>query len=67
VTAETGSAGKELTTAEVAALFRVGPKAVSRWAATGKVDSRLDADGTLRFPAAQFTERLRGTREGAEP
>jgi excisionase family DNA binding protein len=38
-----------LTAAEVAALFRVDPKTVSRWAAQGKIDSIRTLGGHRRF------------------
>lgn len=53
-----------LTVAELAGLFNVSQKTVYRWVADGRVDSFLADDGTRQFPAAQFTARLRGTREG---
>lgn len=39
-----------LTEREVAALFRVDPKTVSRWAMTGKLDGFKTPGGHYRFP-----------------
>ena len=38
-----------LTPGEVAALFRVDPKTVTRWAAAGKIDSIRTPGGHRRF------------------
>jgi len=40
-----------LRTAEVAALFHVSPKTVSRWAKEGKLPYRRTLGGHRRFPA----------------
>ena len=42
-----------LTPAEVAALFRVDPKTVSRWAAEGKLSEFRTLGGHRRFRAAE--------------
>jgi excisionase family DNA binding protein len=43
------SADPLLTPAEVAALFRVDPKTVTRWAATGRLRSLRTPGGHRRF------------------
>lgn len=42
---------KLLTPAEVAALFRVDPKTVTRWAAAGRIPSVRTPGGHRRFKA----------------
>lgn len=41
-----------LTPGEVAAMFRVDPKTVSRWAADGRIDSIRTPGGHRRFRAS---------------
>ncbi|CAB4759510.1 MAG: BldC family transcriptional regulator [Actinobacteria bacterium] len=41
-----------LTPSEVAALFRVDPKTVSRWAKAGKLTSIRTLGGHRRYPAS---------------
>ena len=47
-----------LTPAEVAALFRVDPKTVTRWAKAGRVDCIRTLGGHRRYPATQFAHLL---------
>jgi excisionase family DNA binding protein len=42
-----------LTPAEVAALFRVDPKTVTRWARAGRLDAVRTLGGHRRYRAAQ--------------
>lgn len=42
-----------LTPAEVAALFRVDPKTVTRWAKAGKLTSIRTLGGHRRYPAQE--------------
>lgn len=42
-----------LTPAEVATLFRVDPKTVTRWAAAGRLESIKTPGGHRRFSAGQ--------------
>lgn len=42
-----------LTPSEVAALFRVDPKTVTRWAKAGKLDSIRTLGGHRRYRAAE--------------
>jgi excisionase family DNA binding protein len=50
-----------LTPGEVAALFRVDPKTVTRWAKAGRIASIRTLGGHRRFPAGQFTTALTPT------
>lgn len=52
-----------LTTAEVAAIFRVAPNTVTRWATTGQLASVRTPGGHRRFSRAQVQELLRGDAE----
>ncbi len=49
-----------LTPAEVAELFRVDPKTVTRWAKTGKLSSIRTVGGHRRFRRAEVEAWLRG-------
>lgn len=51
-----------LTPREVAALFRVTPKTVTRWAEAGKIPAIRTLGGHRRYPAAAIHELLDGTR-----
>lgn len=52
-----------LTPAEVAALFRVGRKTVTRWANTGKLTSVRTLGGHRRYREAEVLARLAGIPE----
>ncbi len=54
-----------LTPSEVAKLFRVDPKTVTRWAKSGKLSSIRTLGGHRRYRAAEVLELLDGQREGA--
>ena len=43
-----------LTPAEVASIFRVDPKTVSRWARSGKLDARRTLGGHRRYPEREI-------------
>lgn len=47
-----------LTPAEVADLFRVGPKTVTRWAGDGRIDSLLTPGGHRRFRESEVRRLL---------
>ena len=47
-----------LTPAEVAALFRVNPKTVTRWARAGKITEIRTLGGHRRFRASEITRCL---------
>ncbi len=49
-----------LTPAEVAALFRVDPKTVTRWAKAGKVSSIRTLGGHRRFRETEIRNLLEG-------
>jgi excisionase family DNA binding protein len=49
-----------MTPAEVAALFRVDPKTVTRWAATGKLRSIRTLGGHRRYREADIRALLNG-------
>ncbi len=53
-----------LTPAEVAVMFRVDPKTVSRWAKDGKITSIRTLGGHRRFRETEVLALLRGDREG---
>lgn len=50
-----------MTPAEVAALFRVDPKTVTRWAKAGKLTSIRTLGGHRRYRAAEVHGLLYGT------
>ncbi|MFW5420124.1 helix-turn-helix domain-containing protein [Nocardiopsis sp. CNT-189] len=52
-----------LTSGEVADLFRVDPKTVTRWAATGKLRSFRTPGGHRRFAAADIRSILAHARQ----
>ena len=58
---ETGD--RLLTPGEVAALFRVDPKTVTRWAAAGRISSIRTPGGHRRFRESE----VRALLEGDEP
>jgi len=59
--------GKLLTPGEVAALFRVDPKTVTRWAAAGRISSIRTPGGHRRFREAEVRALLEGSRTVAVP
>ncbi|MGH3097490.1 MAG: BldC family transcriptional regulator [Streptosporangiales bacterium] len=54
-----------LTPAEVAALFRVDPRTVTRWAVSGRLHSIRTPGGHRRFPEKDVLALLEGI--GVEP
>lgn len=56
-----------LTPGEVAALFRVDPKTVTRWAAAGRISSIRTPGGHRRFREAEVAALLAGTPGGGGP
>ncbi|HZJ26192.1 MAG TPA: BldC family transcriptional regulator [Acidimicrobiia bacterium] len=55
-----------LTPSEVAAMFRVNPKTVTRWARAGKISAIRTLGGHRRFRAAEihkFLEQVEDTTE----
>lgn len=58
--------GRLLTPGEVATLFRVDPKTVTRWAAAGRISSIRTPGGHRRFREAEVRALLEGGRALAE-
>ena len=58
--ARTPEAESLLTPAEVAALFRVDPKTVTRWAKAGKLTSIRTLGGHRRYREAEVRSLLAG-------
>jgi excisionase family DNA binding protein len=56
-----------MTPAEVAALFRVDPKTVARWAKVGKLSSIRTLGGHRRFRESEVHALLTGTVQKAAP
>ncbi|MQA84901.1 MAG: BldC family transcriptional regulator [Streptosporangiales bacterium] len=59
------SSERLLTPGEVATLFRVDPKTVTRWAAAGRISSIRTPGGHRRFRESEVHALLRG--EGYRP
>jgi excisionase family DNA binding protein len=55
-----------LTPGEVAALFRVDPKTVTRWAAAGRISSIRTPGGHRRFRESEVRALLEGEEGGME-
>lgn len=49
-----------LTTGDIARLFRVDPKTVTRWANEGRIASIRTPGGHRRYPRAEVEALLRG-------
>jgi excisionase family DNA binding protein len=56
-----------LTPAEVAALFRVDPKTVTRWAKAGKLSAIRTLGGHRRYRAAEVQALLAGLETDKPP
>jgi excisionase family DNA binding protein len=56
-----------LTPAEVAALFRVDPKTVTRWAKAGKLSAIRTLGGHRRYRAAEVQALLAGLEASQLP
>ena len=52
-----------LTPSEVAAMFRVNPKTVTRWARAGKISAIRTLGGHRRFRASEIQKFLEQTDE----
>jgi excisionase family DNA binding protein len=61
-----GTSERLLTPGEVATLFRVDPKTVTRWAASGRISSIRTPGGHRRFREAEVRELLEGNDTTAE-
>jgi len=55
-----------LTPSEVAAMFRVNPKTVTRWARAGKISAIRTLGGHRRFRAAEIRRFLEQVEERAD-
>jgi excisionase family DNA binding protein len=60
-----GNNERLLTPGEVATLFRVDPKTVTRWAASGRITSIRTPGGHRRFRESEVRALLRGDNEPA--
>ena len=56
-----------LTPAEVAAMLRVDPKTVTRWARAGKITAIRTLGGHRRYRASEVRALLGGTPPGSVP
>ena len=56
-----------LTPGEVASLFRVDPKTVTRWASAGRIASIRTPGGHRRFRESEVRALLRGDAPGVVP
>ena len=57
---QTGGRDRLLTPGEVASLFRVDPKTVTRWASAGRIGSIRTPGGHRRFRESEVRALLRG-------
>lgn len=55
-----------LTPAEVAAMFKVDPKTVTRWAKNGKLTSIRTLGGHRRYKADEVRALLKGNSEDSK-
>ena len=55
-----------LTPSEVAAMFRVNPKTVTRWARAGKISAIRTLGGHRRFKASEIRSFLEQVDEATE-
>lgn len=55
-----------LTPSEVAAMFRVNPKTVTRWARSGKISAIRTLGGHRRFKASEIKDFLAQVEEESE-
>ena len=66
-TPEPSSTGSLLTPSEVATLFRVDPKTVTRWAKAGKISAIRTLGGHRRFHEDEVRSLLAGVPEQRDP
>lgn len=59
--------GDLMTPGEVAAVFRVDPKTVTRWAQAGKLSSVRTLGGHRRFHREEVEKLLKGVPRTKEP
>ncbi|WP_298456815.1 BldC family transcriptional regulator [uncultured Cellulomonas sp.] len=65
--AEPQGSGALLTPSEVATLFRVDPKTVTRWAKAGKISAIRTLGGHRRFHEDEVRQLLGGVPEQRPP
>lgn len=65
IATEPSQAERLLTPGDVARLFGVDPKTVSRWADAGKLQALRTLGGHRRYRAAEVHDLLSGTRADA--
>ena len=65
MTSPAGDAEALLTPSEVAALFRVDPKTVTRWARAGKLTSLRTLGGHRRYRESEVRKLLGGADSAA--
>lgn len=66
MSADQDSDDRLLTPGEVASLFRVDPKTVTRWAAAGRVSSLRTPGGHRRFRESEVRRLLEGDSTAQE-
>ncbi len=66
-TGQEPSSGALLTPSEVATLFRVDPKTVTRWAKAGKISAIRTLGGHRRFHEDEVRTLLGGVPEQRDP
>ena len=64
--ADQGQPDALLTPGEVATLFRVNPKTVTRWARAGKLSAKRTLGGHRRFSEAEVRAFLSQVERGSE-
>ena len=62
-----GAEDRLLTPAEVAHMFRVNPKTVTRWARSGKLTAIRTLGGNRRFRASEIERALREMQQDETP
>ena len=62
-----GTEDRLLTPAEVAHMFRVNPKTVTRWARSGKLTAIRTLGGHRRFRASEIERALREMQQDDTP
>jgi excisionase family DNA binding protein len=62
-----GAEDRLLTPAEVAHMFRVNPKTVTRWARSGKLTAIRTLGGHRRFRASEIERALREMQQDETP
>ncbi|NMR19173.1 BldC family transcriptional regulator [Cellulomonas fimi] len=66
-TSDSNAPGALLTPSEVATMFRVDPKTVTRWAKAGKISAIRTLGGHRRFHESEVRQLLTGVPEQRDP